>query len=183
MCVHSWIGRLALLGIVVLPTAACYRSTAPERWLTAAAVAQREPYGGWIHVQYDGGPSGGLSALDGELIAAESDSLFILTTNGLQSVPNESLRSGEIVSYVVPRGDLGRWTGVLVATTLTHGYVLLLTAPVWTAVGIGSTAAATHAPRVQSVTPAVLRTYARFPQGLPPHLDRGALRPKPLSRE
>ena len=76
---------------------------------------------------------------------------------------------------------LGLWTLLGTLSTGSHGFFLILSAPVWILTG---TVAAVNQSRQPVLTYprqgwAGWRAYARFPQGLPPGLARAALDPKP----
>jgi hypothetical protein len=74
------------------------------------------------------------------------------------------------------RSGYATWTALGVMSTFSHGVFLVLTAPVWAGVGAYATSVYTRAPLVMTLSVEALRPYARFPQGIPPGLDRGTLR-------
>jgi hypothetical protein len=68
-----------------------------------------------------------------------------------------------------------------VVSTISNGYLLGITAPLWIITGIVASSNESRAP-LRGVPPLVwadLAAYARFPQGLPPGIDLGEIRPKP----
>jgi hypothetical protein len=117
--------------------------------------------------------------IEGELIAAAGDSIYVLTrASVLESVPVANIARGTLTSYDASTGRLrpGRLIGTL--TTLSPGFVLVLSAPAWIATGTAPAVSASRGPRVESKDAAVLSPYARFPQGLPAGLDVAGLRAK-----
>jgi hypothetical protein len=155
---------------------ACFYTTAPEGWLSTPAVAQREAYGGWIAVETAPEPS--KRTVEGELIAITPDTLHVLTADSLVSLAIGEVASATLTTYDARSGRIQTWSIVGAVSTLSHGVWLVLSLPTWILVGTTATASASKEPRVQSLDAALLRPHARFPQGLPPGLDRRALRQK-----
>jgi hypothetical protein len=158
----------------------CFHTTAPKGWLPTAVEAQREAYGGWIKLDFYVGVTP--NAVHGELIAASHDSVHVLTSDSLVVVPTASVIAGTLTAYDAGHGALRLWTIVGAVSTVSHGFALILTAPVWIVGGSYATASASKAPRVESTDTSLLRMYARFPQGLPPGLDARSLRQKDVRR-
>ena len=171
----------AVFSVCVLLTASsCFRTTAPTGWLPTAVEAQREAYGGWIKLDYKVGDT--RQTMHGELIAAASDSVHVLTYDSVVVVPTASVITGTLTAYDAQHGALRLWTILGGVSAVSHGLVLVLTVPVWAIVGSAATASASKVPRVESTDPSLLRLYARFPQGLPPGLDVRSLRQKDVRR-
>jgi hypothetical protein len=169
--------RATPLWLLVL-LGACFQSTAPEGWLPIPEVAQREAYGAWIRVEHRQGAE--TQVVEGELIAAMADSLHVLAADSLVTLPMTAVASATLTTYDARSEELSTWTALLAVSTLSHGIGLVLTMPLWIIIGTAETAGASKDPRVESVDAALLRPYARFPQGLPPGIDRNALRAKPV---
>ena len=157
--------------------AGCAASHAPTGYLPKPAEAPWNPRGGWITVQY--GDSADEWVLDGELVAVEGDSVYVLTGEGLEAAPAAGVRRAELWGYQSEHGRLAAWTVVGTLSCASNGIVAVLSAPVWAISGTLSTASQSRAPRLTRPSDpwARFRSYARFPQGLPPGLDRGSLRP------
>ena len=164
--------RRAAIAALLL-SAACYRSTAPSDWLPRAHELEREAYGAWIDV---GLAQGG--RVLGELIAAHDDSLFVLAADRLVGVAVRDVAGADLTTFAQPWGELAVWGGIGAISALSHGWFWIFSLPAWGATTAIAAATASRAPRIRSIDPARLRPYARFPQGLPPTLDRGALRGK-----
>jgi hypothetical protein len=168
---------LVLLAAVTAgATAACFRSTAPGGWLPKPEDAPRQAFGSWIRMQdRPGAPS---TVFEGELIAVDADTVHILFDR-LVSVPRASYCCITVTAFQMDYTPLVVWGLAGTLSTLSHGVGLLLTAPIWALWATSAAASASMAPRVRSTDPAALRPYARFPQGIPPGLDRTTLRSKP----
>jgi len=65
-----------------------------------------------------------------------------------------------------------------VLATASHGLILILSAPVWIITSTVAAADASRVPRIMSTSPTALNVFARFPQGLPPGINRATMRPK-----
>jgi hypothetical protein len=175
---------LALL-TVAATLAACTRSPAPRRWLAPAREAQRDPYGAWIVVRAEGvravgrpdtRADAGLVLAAGELLAIEEDSLYVLLASGrVETVARAAARRATIAWYDGQWGATAGWGLAGAVSTLSHGFALGLSAPVWIIAGSLAARADSRAPLLTVTTPAQwvdARAYARFPAGLPAGLPR-----------
>jgi hypothetical protein len=180
--------------------AACASNPAPQGWLPSAEEGQKDPYGAWVVVSYaDTSVEGVLRAGDlvhapvrteeGELIALDHDTLFFLVESLLVAVPHDRIIDARTCAYDANYGGLAAWNLLGTLSTLSNGYFAGLTLPLWLIVGSMSVAAQSHAP-FERYDPRSFQLdeswmqlghYARFPQGLPPALDRTSLRTKPFS--
>ncbi len=187
-----------ILCLSFLLTAGCATTTAPLGWLPSSEASAYDLFGGWLMVEYMSSKS--WERVDGELIAVEPDKLFVLpyssmkrnsaagsqasvspdTTWTLLEIPKDQIIKANLMGYQSDHHVIGLWSVAGLLSTVSHGVILIFSAPVWLLAGLGSTASQSHMPEL--VYPKVkweqLSTYARFPQGLPPGLDRTALRPK-----
>jgi hypothetical protein len=168
---------LALAALVL--AAGCASTTAPSGWLPGAEEAQRDAYGGWIEVH----PREGLQPkrILGELIAVAPDSLHVLTIAGLVGFARGDVERATLFGYESPAAAFGGWTALGTLSTLSHGFGLIYSAPVWLITGIGVTANASREARIQYPQDGwlVMRPHARFPAGWPEGLDRSTLSIKP----
>jgi hypothetical protein len=118
---------------------------------------------------------------DGELIAVNRDSVYVLTTGGLAVIPVRGVAKLNVTGYDAQAAALALWGLAGTLATISHGILLIFSAPVW--IITSSIAAAAHSREPREIYPEValnaLRIYARFPQGIPAGLDRRQLRPKP----
>jgi hypothetical protein len=175
-------GRKAAHAAAVLVVAAatagataCFRSTAPPGWLPPPEDVQRQAFGGWVRVQDRAGTP--TVVYEGELIAVDADTVHVLYDR-LVSLPRASFCCITVTTFATDYSPVTLWGIAGTLSAASHGWGLILSAPVWGLVATGAAVSASRAPRVVSTDPAVLRPFARFPQGIPPGLDRATLRAK-----
>lgn len=130
----------------------------------------------------------GEARAEGELIAVGTDTVFLLSAEGLIAIPMRAITRATLTAYDAQWGGLAAWSTFGTVSTLSHGYGLIVSAPVWILTGSIATASASRAPRRQYRSGAEVwrefRKFARFPQGLPPGVPRTSLRLKiPANRE
>jgi hypothetical protein len=119
----------------------------------------------------------------GEFIGVGRDSVFVLTDAGqFIGLSMTAIYDARVAYYASQYGNLAVWTALGSVATLSHGYVLSLTLPLWLIIGPLATASQSRAPFVHVRRAAdweAARGFARFPQGIPDGLDRRVLRPRP----
>lgn len=175
--------RLAVLILASASWAAggCASTSAPRGFLPAPSEAGSDAYGSWIDVTIRGEePSP--ERIRGELIAMTADSTWILTNAGGRAFPTSALVAGQLTTYDSRARDVGTTTVIGVISTISNGYFLILTAPMWLIGGSLATSYQSKIPNQSVATepPASLGRFARFPAGLPPGVVLGDLEPKPL---
>ncbi len=175
--IDSW--PLIVLALCAVVLTSCAGTIAPRGWLSTPEENQRTAFGGWVRLET---MVGELDTLEGELIAVQKDSIFILRNSGrLESYSAGEIKSVHLQSYDPKLGTLTLWTLSGAASTISHGFILIISLPVWIATGSLSGAAVSAAAH-EKLGPdgwESLTSYARFPQGLPVGLDRAVLLPKP----
>ena len=172
--------RAAWTGGAIVLLAACVSNPAPEGWLSPADVAATEAWGGWVVVDTSQGGRGAPAEVSGELIAVSPDSVFVMPESTLLALPRARVSSATLFAYDARWGRLAGWGTAGTFLALSNGGFWILTGPLWIIAASASSASQSRAPRVQSSDPGgweQMRDYARFPQGLPPGLDRATLRP------
>jgi hypothetical protein len=163
--------------LVAIAVTGCAGIQAPRGSVPPVAVAPQDGFGGWAGVWEGKGYS---PDLEGELIAVSADSVFVLVGDSLVARSLKAVRRVRVVGYDPKAGDLMNWTLAGTLSTASHGIVAILSAPAWLLVGSAVTSSAAHASEIN--VPGYHRTwddlkpFARFPQGIPPGLDRSALR-------
>ena len=164
--------------VAALLVGGCASNTAPPGWLPTPAEAAGDGYGGWIDVTWHDGRHD--SRTDGELIAVNSDSVWILGQDGRRIIPTTAVQRGKLTAYDAKTGGLAIWTLLGTLSTISNGFYLLATAPTWIIGGSLATGSQSRAP-VRSHPPrswAELAAFARFPAGLPGAVDFQHLRAK-----
>lgn len=155
----------------------CASSRAPEGWLPSAEEAQRDVYGSWIEITYNIGDD--LYRDGGEFLAVDSQFLYYVNESGLQSVQLSAISKARIVVYRSESGALAGWTVAGSISTVSHGYYLVLSLPLWIIAGSALTATCSFEP-VIDIEPGDwdrVRKYTRYPTGLPEGFDSELLKP------
>ena len=128
--------------------------------------------------------------LEGELLAIEPDSLFILSlSTGVVGVPTTKVEHATVFVHTTDVTAGAAWTVTGAVSTLSHGYFFLISLPVWAIVGGVSTYQLAHEGtksytqrgadgKTGSKRLDEMRKYARFPAGLPDRVDRTNLTPR-----
>ncbi len=169
-----------MLGLVLaLLIGGCATTSAPDDWTSDAQTMQQETYGAWVDASY--GDPNQPQMVRGELIAVSPDSVHVLPLDStLQSVARPTINELQMVTFDANWGYLATWTALGTLSTLSHGFILIFSAPVWIIGGSAATGTQSYRPVFTNPDTETLRTYARFPQGWPPSLDRQRLRSKPV---
>jgi len=167
----------------------CAGSRAPKYWLGEAADAAREPYGGWIYLERARPDSAG-GPVAGELLAVSLDTVFLAgrafarpgqpesaVGPGFLAVPVREIESARLQVYDAASGGLAALTAVGVLSTASNGKLAVGTAPMWLLGGSLTTAGRSLEPIHDFPAEDLLdwAPYARYPQGLPPGLNRSAV--------
>ncbi|HET9707435.1 MAG TPA: hypothetical protein VFP39_03935 [Gemmatimonadales bacterium] len=168
----------------LLCAVACAGNPAPDGFLPSPADATHDVYGGWIEVTVAAGRQD--STIAGELIAARADTVWVLPDSGrIAAVSTSTVKQARVARYRSEAGAIAGFTALGVVSTISNGFLLGITAPLWIITGIVASSNESRAP-LRGVPPlpwAELAAYARFPQGLPPGIDLAEIRPKPGARK
>lgn len=160
--------------------AACTSNPAPSGWLPGAAETPTDPFGAWIEVEHE--TASVSRTVAGELIAVDRDTIFVLSSIGLQGLPLDSVGSARVAWFDAGYGNLILWTAVGALSTASHGLISGITFPLWVIGGTLATAAQSRSPIVDhdpdKGSAQRLSQYARYPQGMPEGLDRAGLTPR-----
>lgn len=160
------LGRTAMVFALAALTTACL-SRAPVGWRRTVEEAEKSPYGSWVWVDLRGG-----QRLGGELIAVEAQRIEVARDGRLAAVPISRIAKVTVDAYGGDSSGVVGWTVLGGLSAISHGFFLVLSAPVWGATGAVSAYSVSHA-GVEAYDPAspgdrhALVQYARFPQGLP----------------
>jgi hypothetical protein len=157
---------------------ACAGHSAPDGFLPNKVEAQNQAFGGWVDLTFLSEQAD--RNLAGELIAVTEDSLWVMDGSMVVAVPVTSVASGELAGYDSESGQVGGAVALGVISTISNGFFLVFTAPMWL---IGGSMAANSQGKVglDDLPPmrwADLAKFARFPQGIPASLDLRHLRPR-----
>ncbi len=112
--------------------------------------------------------------VDGELLAVESDRVYVLVPrSGIIEVPRDGTARFNVVNYKASGTTLVVWGGLGTATTFSHGFFFILTAPAWVAM----TGVSYLYTRMIGTGTEPEAKWARYPQGLPQALRSRIGRP------
>jgi hypothetical protein len=164
---HSLAALLALLAL------ACASNPAPDGWLPRPLVAPSDPYGAWIELTLADAAE---TMVAGELLAIESDSVFVLTPDSVvHTIAIAGVGSAVVGTYDSQVDWIAAWAAVGTVSTISNGAFLILTAPAWLIGGTVAANAESRAP-LRKLKPGDswegVRIFARFPGGLPQDLPR-----------
>ncbi len=117
----------------------------------------------------------------GELLAADDAGLSVLTKTGTRRIAKSNVRKVSVEIYGSHAWEIVGWTVVGAVSTLSHGFLLIVTAPTWLVVGLTTAAgnAISNDLSVDARHAMYLWQFARFPEGLPPGW-RDAAPPLPM---
>jgi hypothetical protein len=156
--------------------AGCARPDVPEG-LSSSSEALRLAAGARILVRLDS------SIARGELLSVEPDTLFLIHGDTLCAIGKDDVREVKafLQAYPVSSGEVAGWTTLGTLSTISNGFGLMLTAPLWiitgTVTGIMAASRANNGDYHYPEDPwPGLRKFARFPQGLPQGIPRKLLR-------
>jgi hypothetical protein len=154
------------LGAVMAVAAAlgCATNPAPSGVLLPAEALPTSTGGGFVRVQQK---AGGIT--EGELLAAYAEGLHVQTRWGPRHVHRRDIHEARLAGYQTHEKALTGWTVLGTVSTISHGFFLVLSAPLWLL--IGGTSAGLESRSALLVYPDGPLTdfvvYARYPQGMP----------------
>ena len=163
----------------------CATTTAPHGWLSPAEEMQTSSYGGWISVTLSAPKNKAVRPIHGELIAVHEDTLYVLA-NRLYAIPVNLISKAKLTAYNARAMNLAGTTLLMTLATVSHGVLLILSAPAWILTGTLATIHQSKIPELKypgKVSLEELKKYARFPQGLPRGLALNSLKPKPFRKK
>lgn len=159
----------------------CATSRAPEGWLPKPEKALSEAFGAWMIVKYHSAV--GLMMSQGEFIGVKEKKAYLLGRRGLVDI---SVDNVDRLTLEIYKGErvVGTWAGLGTLSTLSHGWFLFISAPIWIITGIFNAAAESTGGMMKSseIDWQSLKIYARFPQGIPKDLNLSLLKPKLIKK-
>ena len=171
--------------ILVVAVAGCASNPAPSGWLPGATDVPIEPYGAWVELGI--GSAEPERTVSGELLAVHQDSLFVFVYGNLEAYSITEIRQARVAWYESGASMLMIWTVAGSLASVSHGAFGMITLPLWILGGSLASASQSKSPFVDydpgKSRPESLRPYARFPQGIPPDIDRSRLRGKRWSSD
>lgn len=154
--------KLIALVVAVIMLGACVQNPDPRE--ISIEMMQREGHGGWIVIEHRDG------ILQGELLAIDDATVYVndVTRNQTLSVPIRAILKAELFRYESDAG-FGAWGVLGSLSTISHGFFLIFTFPIW--VLTSSIAATAESRHVRDQYPegdiSEFSKWARYPQGMP----------------
>jgi hypothetical protein len=163
--------KTKLLIFLILPLVIFSCST-PE-YLPSHKEIEVNEYGAYVTLIFTD-----VKNLSGELIAVESEQVFILNEDDgkCMSIPLKNIIDMKIRYAKSPNYS---WTiPVFMLISVSHGYFGIATLPInlITTIAVTTGAYQAYKFRVKKINPEVVRKFARFPQGIPPNVSLGAIK-------
>ena len=157
---------LLIAAALVASVAGCLRNPDPApRRMSEVLI---DTHGGYAVVVVRGA-----AERSGELIAIDDHDVWILERANLLHVPLAQVSKLDVHPYAVSTGAITGWGVLGTLSTVTHGYFLILSAPVWiiSSVAIGAGHSRTAVVRYPGDSWQQAAEWARFPQGMPPGMS------------
>ena len=167
---HKFLSKI-LGGAFCLLFAHCATTDVPSHWLSDPDRLASDVRGGWIGIKSLQG------RIAGELIAVNSDTMFVADSL-LHAVASRDIASARLVTY--DASNMGDYVFLGTLSTVSNGWFLFVTAPMWIIGGSIASVSRSFDPVIDYPSKPLtdFAPFARYPQGLPPDLDRGAIQMK-----
>jgi hypothetical protein len=185
MSIHKYINIL-FLSMIILLIAGCAHSYAPHRWLPDTNQIQTEAYGGWLTIEYE--PENNKTIeIRGEYITSDTSNVYIYY-DSLHIIPKGKITNAVLEIDDKNTSEYTGWTVLGSASTLSHGFYLIFTFPIWLATGISASSGESFRDRYSESDPndkywKQIQKFSRFPQGLPEKINLRDLKRKEIDGE
>lgn len=168
----------ALLIPLAVMISACAAVDVPKNWLDEPDDFARNSFGGWIEIVMNTEKENKFS---GELLAVSGDSVFIVN-DSFQSFAWSGIKEAKLTAYDANVGNMTPLVVLGALSTISNGFYLVFTLPMWTIGGLIAVPARSTDPIINypEKNYAGFAPYCRFPQGLPESVIRKNLRIKPV---
>lgn len=169
----------ALLTALTLASGCVKSNPAPSGFVRTADETLKSPNGAWISVEITGIEQ----PVQGELLAVGGTSLYILELGEVAEVNLKTIKSASLSAYEAAAGGVVTLTLLGGASTISHGFFLIFSFPIWLAVGIATSRHQSGMGYAAYDSDNSLKKlqgfgkWARFPQGMPE--DFGKKTPAP----
>lgn len=177
------IKTILLLTGLILFLSECGTLKIPANYRYTAWQLKREITGNWIKIKLNSKiiaePD---TILAGELIAIQSDTIYLITPDGLKGVHVSSIDNADLYMYMNQAGLYAALTGLLylpdmMAALVTGIPAFLLLGVPWIVTGsIVTTVEGSNHANILNYPNFCwleeLKKFARFPQGMPPDIDK-----------
>jgi hypothetical protein len=180
------INSILLLSGFILFLAGCNVSKIPVSYRYNPRQLKKDITGNWTEVRLNSKDiTGSEVVLSGELIAIQSDTIYILTKHGLEGIHPYNVREAILYMFMSQSGKYAATTGLLYLPDIIAAIVigepafLALGIP-WVLTGtIETMATGLNNPNLLNYPYknqlSELKKFARFPQGMPPGINKSRL--------
>jgi hypothetical protein len=159
--------------ILTLVLGGCATSYAPNNWLPDTDEVPQSTRGGWITVETEeinNQPETRWLQYSGEFIAVDEENIYVLY-DSLYIIPRVKILNSIIELDQKNTGIYGGWVVLGSLATISNGYYLALTFPLWMVAGIPAVSGESYRDRYEAESPGeiywnAVNKYSRFPQGL-----------------
>lgn len=170
--------KLLLVGLLAL--SACSTIKAPKGQVPRRQDLVNDAFGGWMLLTLTS-----QQKVEGELLALTADSIHIINQTRFSFAKTEIV-SGRLIMYITDTQRFGRWATAGTFGSITNGWFLIFTMPIWIITGIATKSSEANRINYLDYPPTdwnYLNRYARFPQGFPAGLNRSEVMPRPLEKK
>lgn len=172
---------LTLFALVIFSS--CATTNAPEGWLPQAEDIPSDPYGAWCTLSINNYSKLNKSIeniVTGELIAVDDSSVYILNDILLDRVDHTSILKS-VIELDSKHYEYGGHTCLGTLSTISHGLLSIVTAPLWILFGWPVAIGETYRDRYVGNPPdhlywSTVRKFSRFPQGISSDVDYRSLK-------
>jgi hypothetical protein len=164
-----------LLLLLTLLSFGCAAKHSPNDWLDSPHDIQTGTHGGWLYLE-----TKTEMEISGELIAISNDSIFVANET-LHVFALSDIKSARLEAYDAAVEHIGGWLILGTVSSISNGFVILFTGPMWILGGGTATILRSYEPILEYPDQELssLLPFARFPQGLPTGIDRRSIKMKP----
>jgi hypothetical protein len=158
----------------------CALTRAPQGFLENPYNLQAEVFGGWIELDcFTGSHTNPRMHLAGELLALSPDSLFMVD-EALHAIALSHIINARLESYLSNADAMAGLVILGMVSTLSNGFALIFTAPMWLIGGSISASSRSYEPILEYPKHDWNRfsQFARYPQGLPDKINRKEIKIK-----
>lgn len=165
--------------------AGCAASQAPTNWLPGTENYPGNSFGGWMTIVTSVEINNGKERFfqyGGEFISQDEDNVYILYDT-VYMISKRDIK--KVILELVEKSTtgFGLWTLGGTVATLSNGYFLVITAPLWLIAGTEAAVGESTRDLYESDNPDLLfwnnvMKFARFPQGFPTNINLSKLKPK-----
>jgi hypothetical protein len=180
------INSILLLSGFILFLAGCSASKIPVSYRYTPRQLKKDVTGNWTEIRLNlKDITGSESVLSGELIAIQSDTIYVLTEHGLKGIHTSEMKETILYMFMDQSWKFAVITGllylpdILAAMINSEAGFLVLGIP-WILTGTIETMAAGSNNQNLLIYPyknqlTDLKKFARFPQGMPPGINKSKL--------